>query len=352
MTDAPVTIEDIRQAADRIDHIIRRTPLKPSLPLSRRLGSRVELKLETVQPTGAFKLRGAANAILGLTGDARRRGVVTASAGNHGRAVAYVARELGLPCVVYLSDLVPANKVTAIRDLGAEVRTGAPDFEAASARALAHAADDGLAFIHPFDDRAVVAGQGTIGLEILEDAPEVDTIIVPVSGGGLVAGIAVAVKAIKPSVRIVGVSMERGAAMAASLAAGRPTAIVEEATLADALSGSIGLDNRVTFPLVQRLVDDLLLLSEEQIAAAMVYALRQDRLVLEGAAACALAVLLDPPPGGLGHAVVAVCSGDNVDIDRLLTLAHAHGQRFSATTAEPIATPAAAIRPAEGRSWP
>jgi threonine dehydratase len=316
-----VTLESIREAAERIAPVIVRTPLKPSLGLTQRSGSRVWLKLETAQPTGAFKLRGAANAILSLPDERRRCGVVTASAGNHGRAVAYVARELGVPCHVFLSRLVPANKVAAIRDLGAAVNTDEKDYEDACARAAALAQEEGLAYVHAFDDPDVTAGQGTIGLEILEDLPEVETIVVPVSGGGLIAGIAVAAKALNPSVRIVGVSMERGAAMAASLAAGRPVAIVEEETLADALSGSIGLDNHVTFPLVRDLVDDLILLPEDRIAAAMVHALRREKLVLEGGAACTLAVLLDPPPSGLGRAVAGVCSGDNVDIDLLLRLA-------------------------------
>ena len=324
LVDTSTWLDAIRIAQGRIAPLAVRTPLKPSLTLSRRLGADVRLKLETTQPTGAFKLRGAANAILALDDEQRKRGVVTASAGNHGRAVAYVAKRLGLPCRVYLSTLVPPNKAAAIRDLGAEVNQDEHDFDGAAARAVDFAAASAMTYIHPFDDPEVVAGQGTIGLEILDDLPDVETIVVPVSGGGLVAGIALAVKTVKPAVRIVGVSMERGAAMAASLAAERPTAIVEEPTLADALSGGIGLDNRITFPLVRDLLDDLLLLTEEQIADAMVYALREEKLVLEGGGACSLAVLLAAAPGAMGSAVAAVCSGDNVTIDRLLALAADH----------------------------
>jgi threonine dehydratase len=315
-----VTLADIEQAAERIAGVAQRTPLKPAWALGREMGRAVYLKLETMQPTGAFKLRGAANLILSLTPDERERGLVTCSSGNHGRAVAYVARQLGLRAVVFLSALAPANKVAAIRDLGAEVII-CPDYDAADAASLEYARARRMTYVHPFDDPRIVAGQGTIGLEIVQTLPEVATLVVPVSGGGLIAGVALAAKALKPGVRVIGVSMEHGAAMHASVHAGRPVPVVEEATLADALAGGIGPDNRLTLRAVQQLVDDILLVSEEQIADAMAYALLEERLVLEGAAACPIALLRDPRAADYAAPLVAVCSGDNVDMGRLLAIA-------------------------------
>lgn len=315
-----VSLGDIEDARLRIDPLTIRTPLKPSQTLSFRLGKQVYLKLETMQPTGAFKLRGAANAILSLSPEQRELGVVTCSAGNHGRAVAYVARHIGIAATIFLSSLVPANKVQAIEEFGATVVVAGADFDEASAEARAYCADQGMTFVHAFDDREIVAGQGTIGLEILDDLSAVDTIIVPLSGGGLIAGIALAAKARKPSVHVIGVSMEHGAAMHESLKAGRPVSVQEEPTLADALAGGIELDNSVTFPLVRDLVDEVRLVSEAEIAAAMVFALLKERIVLEGAGATPLAVLLSNEAAVPGDTIVAVCTGDNVDMARLLAL--------------------------------
>lgn len=319
-THGGVTPQDIEDARLRIEPLTNRTPLKPSQTLSARLGKQVYLKLETMQPTGAFKLRGAANAILSLSPEQRERGVVTCSAGNHGRAIAYVARHAGIDATIFLSRLVPDNKVRAIEDLGATVVVTGADFDEASAEARAYCVDRGMTFVHAFDDRQIVAGQGTLGLEILDDLPDVDTIVVPLSGGGLIAGVALAVKARKPATYIIGVSMEHGAAMHESLKAGRPVSVTEEPTLADALAGGIELDNSVTFPLVRDLVDEVRLVSEAQIADAMVYALLKERIVLEGAGATPLAVLLGDEAAVPGDIIVAVCTGDNVDMTKLLAL--------------------------------
>jgi threonine dehydratase len=310
----------IEQARKRIAPLVVRTPLKPSQPLSIRTGASVFLKLESMQPTGAFKLRGAANAILSLTRAEQERGIVTCSAGNHGRAVAYVARHLDIPATIFLSPLAPANKVRAIEELGARVVVAGKDFDEAAEAAEGYCVEHGMTFVHAFDDPAIVAGQGTVGLEILEDLPDVDTVIVPLSGGGLIAGIAVAVKALRSEVRIIGVSMERGPAMHASVEAGRPVSVEEETSLADALTGGIGLDNRWTFPLVRDLVDETRLVSEDEIAAAMVHALMEERIVLEGAGATPLALLLRERAGVPGASIVAVCTGDNVDMRKLLAL--------------------------------
>lgn len=299
-----VTLDQIRAAAARIRDHVAETPLLRDDALSARLGQPVLMKCEYRQPTGAFKLRGATNALLSL-GPAR--GVVTASTGNHGRALAHAARALGLPATVCLSRLVPENKVAAVRDLGATVRITGDSQDDAMAEVARAVADQGLTEIPPFDHPAVVAGQGTIGLEI--GAP--DAVLVPLSGGGLAAGIAVAIKALSPLTRVIGVSMENGAAMSASLRAGHPVAVPEVATLADSLGGGIGLNNRVTFALCRALLDAVILVSEAEIAAAIRHLAAQGHVV-EGAAAVGHAALLSGKFVPQGPSVT-ILSGGNID---------------------------------------
>lgn len=307
------TLEQVLGAKKKIAPIITRTPLKRSLALTKKLGRPVALKMETMQATGAFKLRGASNAILSLTPEQKARGVVTASSGNHGRAVAYVARELGLAASICLSELVPQSKIDAIASLEADVLVGGKDQDAAMIVAHELAQQKGMAYIDPFDDLDVIVGQATIGVEILEDNPEVDTLVIPVSGGGLLSGVAWYVKMMKPSVKIVGVSMERGAAMYHSLQAGKPVLVEELTTVADALQGGIGLNNRFSFSMCRDLIDDLILLSEEQIKDGMAHAFRDEHLVLEGSGACGIALLLNTHGDDLGTNIVTICSGDNID---------------------------------------
>jgi threonine dehydratase len=308
------TVEHVEAARRRIAPHVLRTPLVPS----RAFGPDVLLKLETLQPVGAFKLRGATNRLLALDAEERRRGVVTMSTGNHGRAVAYAAARLGMRAVVCLSRLVPQNKVAAIRALGAEVRVVGSSQDEAAETADALVRDEGLVLVPPFDDPFVVAGQGTIGLELAEDGA-LDTVLVPLSGGGLVAGIALALKARSPATRVVAVSMEHGAAMAASLAAGRPVLVAEEETLADSLGGGIGLDNRVTFALVRDLVDEVVLVDEASIAEGMRVLFREEGLVTEGAAAVGIAALLSGRIPNAGRAA-AIISGRNVDPEAFLRI--------------------------------
>ena len=315
-----LTLDDVIAARQRINSIATRTPLRPSISLTKDLGVPVALKMETMQATGAFKLRGACNAILSLEPTVRHRGVVTASSGNHGRAVAYVAGRLGIPVEICLSKLVPRSKVEAIRELGAQVNVVGDDQDEAMRRARDIARNREMTFIDPFDDLAVIAGQATIGLEILEDNPDVETIVVPLSGGGLMGGIAFAAKSIKPDVRLVGVTMERGAAMHHSLKAGRPIEVEELPTIADALQGGIGMSNRYSFQLCQTYVDDAMLINEEQIKKAMAYAYWKEHLVLEGAGACGIGLLLAQTAGELGANVVTICSGDNVDPGEFLDI--------------------------------
>ncbi|AYG70258.1 hydroxyectoine utilization dehydratase EutB (plasmid) [Rhizobium sp. CCGE531] len=307
-----VTLQDIEAAQRRIAGYVQRTPLRPSHALSQRAGVPVHLKLENHQQTGSFKLRGATNALLCLDEKARSRGLVTASTGNHGRAVAHAAKAMGARATICLSALVPANKVEAIRSLGADVRIVGHSQDDAMREVERLAREEGTCFIPPFDDAAVIAGQGTLGLEVADDLPEAILVLVPLSGGGLASGVAAAIKGRLPVAKVVGVSMERGAAMAASLAAGRPIDVREVETLADSLGGGIGLDNRLTFPMCRALLDDVILLSEEEIAAGIRHAARIEGETAEGAGAVGIAALLAGKIRPDGPTVIVV-SGGNID---------------------------------------
>jgi len=309
-----LTLQSIYQAREAIDTIALRTPLVPSASLS--CGQReVRLKLETVQPIGAFKIRGAANAIARLASDQAARGVVCASTGNHGRAVSYAASHKGIRAVVCLSELVPDNKRDAIRIAGGEVKIIGRSQDEAQREVDRLVAEDGMTDIPPFDHADIIAGQGTIGLEILEDWPDVDTVIVPLSGGGLIGGIALAVKSASPRIRVIGVSMERGAAMHASLDAGHPVGAEEQPSLADSLGGGIGLDNRYTFDLAREHIDEVVLLPESAIAAAMRHLYLHEGLVTEGGAAVGAALLLEDRAEKLGERIAIIVSGRNVDMN-------------------------------------
>lgn len=315
MVESTVTLREIYQAKKAIRSLVDRTPLVFSSKLSRRCGVSVYLKLETVHDIGAFKIRGATNRLLTLSGEEQTRGVVATSTGNHGRAIAYAAKRLGIRAVVFMSELVSADKVADIENLGSEVRVVGENFDDTRAAAEELVARESMLMVDPFDDPYIIAGQGTIGLEILEDLPEVETVLVPVGGGGLISGIAIALKSAAPNIRVIGVSMERGAAMYESQKAGKPVEVEELQTLADNLGGGIGLNNRYTFKLVQKYVDDIITVSEEQIAAAMKYAYEKEKLITEGAAAVGIAVLLNNLVDDIGRQVVIIISSRNVNIE-------------------------------------
>ncbi len=315
MTTLPVTLSDIEQAVRRIQGRVLRTPFTLSAALAERCGVPVGLKLEHHQTTGSFKLRGATNAVLSLSPEDRARGVVAASTGNHGRALAHAASAEGSVATICMSRLVPDNKVSEIRRLGATVRIVGRSQDEAQLEVDRLVAEDGLVMVPPFDAPAVVAGQGTLGLEIVEAMPDVATVLVPLSGGGLAAGVAAAVKGRSPKTRVIGLTMARGAAMKASLDAGRPVAVEEVASLADSLGGGIGLDNGVTFRMCRALLDDVILLSEAEIAAGMRHAYAQEREVVEGAGAVGIAALLSARLGRLDGPVAVILSGRNVDMD-------------------------------------
>lgn len=306
-----VTLADIEAARARIAAAVVATPTVDSPSLGETCGVPVRLKLEHRQTTGSFKLRGASNAVALLPDD--MRGVTAASTGNHGRALAFAAKRRGIPAVICMSKLVPENKLAEIRHLGAEARIVGASQDDAQVEAERLVAEDGFVMVPPFDHPAVIAGQGTLGVEILEQAPDVETVLIQVSGGGLAAGVAMAVKTLRPSARVIGVSMARGAAMKASLEAGRPVEVEEEPTLADSLGGGIGIANRLTFAMCRDLLDDLVLLSEEEIAAGIRHAYGQEREIVEGAGAVGIAALLAGKVRPTGP-TVAVLSGRNIDM--------------------------------------
>ena len=319
-----ITLHKFYEAKRRIDALIQQTPLVPSAHLSAKWDKDISLKLENLQPTGAFKLRGAANAILSLTPEEQKRGVITVSTGNHGNAIAYVAKKLGIPATVYISDLVPELKVQAMKTLGAEVKVVGKDQDEATKEALLVAEKQGLRFISAFDDPDVIAGQGTVALEILTQNPTVDTLVVPVSGGGLMAGIAFVIKSIAPHIRVVGVTNDQEPAIYNSVQAGHIVQVGEAETLADALSGPISEDNQYTFEMCRQYVDEFTLVSETQIAEAMVHALYTEKQVLEGGGAVTLALLLSDNAPQLGENIVAVCSGNSVSVRKIVSLEGQH----------------------------
>ena len=315
-----MNFDEVAAARKRLEGVVHRTPVMTSRTLDERAGCSIFLKCENFQRAGAFKIRGATNRIAALDAAERARGVVTVSTGNHGRAVAQAARRHGVKAIVCMSNLVPRNKLDAIAGLGAEVRIVGQSQDEAEVEAERLAAEHGMVMVSPFDDAHVIAGQGTIGLELIGDWPELDTVLVPVSGGGLISGIAVAVKAYRPDARIIGVSMDQGAAMVQSQRAGRPVSVEEAPSLADSLGGGIGLDNAFTFALVRDTVDELVLVTEAEIAQAMRHVFREERLVAEGGACVGIAVLLNDRADRLGDNIAVVVSGANVDLDRFLQI--------------------------------
>ncbi len=310
-----VKIDDVWSARKRIAPFIRRTPLIRSNFLSDFIApdASVFLKLENLQDTGAFKVRGAANAILSLSDEKRKSGVTTFSTGNHGLAVAYIAKQLGIRAVICISNDVPSAKVDAILRSGAEVMKTGHSQDEAQEECYRLNREEGLVVIRPFDDPNVIAGQGTIGLELLEDIPEIDTAIVPLSGGGLISGVALTLKQNHENIRIIGVSMEKGAAMYESIQSGHPILVDEAPTLADSLRGGIGLKNQYTFQMVHSLVDDIVLLPESAIADGMKFMLKKHHMAVEGAAATGIGAILHRSISTIGKNVAVIVSGNNVN---------------------------------------
>lgn len=314
------SLGDIFLARRRISGYAIKTPLISAPGLAEQGGAdSVYLKLESLQNTGAFKVRGAANRILSLREEEKERGVITFSTGNHGKAVAFVSGKSGVKATVCLSEHVPSYRAEKIRSLGADVHIEGKSQDEAEAAYDRIRQETGMIPVVPFDDPAIVAGQGTVALEMLEEVPELDTLLVPLSGGGLLAGVALTAKLIKPDIRIVALSIERSPAMLESLKAGRPVEVEEKDTLADSLLGGIGRENRYTLPIIRDFVDEHLLVSEEEILRGMYYALSRHSLVIEGAAAVGIGAMLSGRLKGAFRAGVVV-TGSSVDTHRYLEL--------------------------------
>jgi len=308
----PISLADIQAARARIKTHIQPLRIAASQALSKRCDSEILLAHEYLQTTGAFKLRGAMNSVLQLAPGTS--GVTAVSTGNHGRGLAYSARQAGVPCIICMSELVPQNKLEGIRALGAETRIIGKSQDEAEVEARRLVSEEGYTMIPPFDHPHIIAGQGTLGLEMLEQVPDVDTVLVQLSGGGLISGIALAIKAQKPDVRIVGISMQRGAAMAASQQAGKPVEVEELTTLADSLGGGIGMDNQWTFNMVRDYVDEIVLLSEAEIAAGIRHAYFDEQVVIEGGGAVGIAALLAGKVTP-GRKTIVLLSGRNIDME-------------------------------------
>ncbi|MGH3795470.1 MAG: threonine ammonia-lyase [Pseudonocardiaceae bacterium] len=305
-----VGLDQIRAAREVLRGVVRRTEMAGFRVLGQRCGVPVHLKCENRQRTGSFKLRGAYLRIQRLSAVERARGVVAASAGNHAQGVALAAAMLGTTATVFMPVTAPLPKLAATRDYGARVYQVGAVFEESLAAALEFAETVGAVFIHPFDHPDVLAGQGTVGLEILEQLPDVGTVVVPTGGGGLVGGIAAAVKGVKPDVRVIGVQAEGAAAWPASLAAGRPVRLGTPHTLADGIA--VAEPGVVTFAHVSALVDEVLTVGEEELSQALLLCLERAKLVVEPAGAVAVAALLERPVRFPGP-ICAVLSGGNVD---------------------------------------
>jgi threonine dehydratase len=315
------TLLDAYKAARRIRTIIRPTPLTAASGLARKTGAKsVHLKMECFQPTGSFKVRGAANKLLSLDPAARKRGVITFSTGNHGKAVAYVAGRSGIEATVCLSKHVPAYRGEAIRDLGATVVIEGDSQDEAEKHYQLLVQTQGYAPVVPFDDPLIIAGQGTISLEILSRLPEVQVLLVPLSGGGLLAGMAMVAKSMNPDIHVIGLSLERSPAMVESLKCGKPVQVEEKHTIADSLLGGIGFDNRFTLKMAANFVDDHLLVSEEEIKEGMYYLFETHRTIAEGAAAVGIGAMLNGRIDLAGKRVATVITGATVESAAYLSI--------------------------------
>lgn len=310
-----MNLERIQAAAHRIGDSIKKSQLAYSAALSRLCGNEIYLKLENSQMTGSFKERGALNRILSLTEAERKRGVVAASAGNHGQGVAFHSALRGIRAEIWMPRSTPLVKVTATRGYGAEVILHGANYDEAYGAAMEQCSKQNATFLHAFDDEDVIAGQGTIGLEMLDQEPALDVIVAPIGGGGLIAGLGCAVKALRSNVEIVGVQTARLPSMRAALQRGEPIAIPAEPTLADGIA--VRKAGKLTVPLVERHVDEIVMVEEEEIAAAILALIEREKTLAEGAGAVALAAVLQGRTGHQGKKIGVVVSGGNLDVNLL-----------------------------------
>lgn len=312
LQDLPVKLEDIRAARARIGNAIYHSPCPYSFQLSRLCGANIFCKLDHLQITGSFKERGARNKLLMLSGEQRKAGVIAASAGNHALGLSYHAQLLGVPATVVMPRWAPLVKVANCRAFGAIVILHGEGYDDAKAHARKLAAERNLNYVPGFDDPDIIAGQGTMGLEILEDVPELDAVIAPIGGGGLISGVAAAVKSLKPQVQIIGVEPAHAPTMHESLRAGHVVRIDTQPTLADGLAVAEG--GRICFQMIQKLVDRVILVDEGKIALSILRLLELEKTVVEGAGAVPLAAAMDPAMGLSGKNVVLTLCGGNIDV--------------------------------------
>jgi threonine dehydratase len=308
-----IGLQDIQQARERIRDRIYVSPCAASETVTRMTGSRVFFKLENLQVTGSFKERGALNKLATLSADERRRGVITASAGNHGMAVAFHTQRLGIKATVVMPTQAPLIKVTQVRGYGAEARLFGADYDAAFAEAEKIARERNLVYIHPFDDELIVAGQGTVGLELHDQNPDLDAVVVPVGGGGLIAGIGLVMKELNPKIRVIGVQCEQVPSMRAALENGRPVQVPPARTIADGIS--VRAVGAIPFEIARRYLDEIVTVSEGEIAQAVLQLLEIEKTVAEGAAAVGLAALVHKRISLPGKNVALVISGGNIDMN-------------------------------------
>lgn len=301
---------EVIAAAHRLRGVVARTPLILSPALSEIARTNVFLKCENEQVTGSFKLRGAYNALATLPKEARERGIVASSAGNHGLGIAHAARLLGMRALIFVPSNAPRVKRDGILALGAEVDESQPHYDAAHHAALEYADDHQMTFVNPCAGQALLAGQGTVAFEILEELPRVRTIVVPVGGGGLVGGVAALLRAVAPEVRIIGAQSENTNAMAASLAAGHRVEIETPPTLADGLAGQIDDEG---FAIGQEAIDEMRVVTEEEIAGAIAWMAKEHGARIEGSGACGVAAMLGGEAGALEGPIVVIVSGGNID---------------------------------------
>ena len=311
--DEEIKMADVFEAKRLIYEIARKTPLYKAGDLSKKFASNIFYKLEFLQDTRSFKVRGAANFAKHLSEATLNNGLTTYSTGNHGRATAHVAKMLNTDAKICISNNVPDNKIEGIENSGGEVVIYGKSQDEAQNKAEELAETENRAVVPPFDNKHIICGQGTIGLEILEEVPKPDSVLVPLSGGGLISGIAFVIKSIYPDCKVYGISMEDGAAMYESIKAGKPIQIDEADSLADSLQGGILLENQYTFKMVKEYVDEIILVSEEEIKEAMFYVYEKEHFVLEGAAVVGVAALLANKIKKIGNTSVIVTTGSNVD---------------------------------------
>jgi threonine dehydratase len=310
-----VTFETIRAARDRIRDSVFLSPFMRSETFSKLTGNSIYLKLENLQMTGSYKERGALNKILVLTDDEKRRGVIAASAGNHAQAVAYHATKRGIAAQICMPLTTPIVKVTATREFGGEVILAGTNYDETCQEALRRCAEGGLTFIHPFDDEAVIAGQGTVGIEMLEQQPDIEVLVIPVGGGGLIGGIACAAKEMKPKIQVVGVQTSKLPSMKAALEHGGPVTLPPRVTIAEGIA--VRCAGSVTYPLVKKYVDEIVTVDDEEIANAILLLLEKEKTLAEGAGAVATAAVIQHKIPSRGKKVGVLVGGGNIDVSLL-----------------------------------